>query len=655
MATHDYVIANQSGAAFRTDLNNALAAIVSNNSNSSSPATTYAYQWWADTSAGVLKIRNSANNAWIELLQLDGTLTLEDGSASTPALAFRDDLNTGIFSSAADTFNVATGGVGRLEISTSAVTFNESGADVDFRIEGDTNTHLFFVDAGNDKIGFGTSSITDGVYCFNAGTANGVANFISSDAGAVINITDNSARSSIEQNGTDLKIISDTGDADASSTIKLQVDASTKMTILSSGAVGIGTTSPSEAIHVTGGHGAGVLAQSGGTTSGGLIRMQNTQSGTQEFYFGVGGGANNFVDGRGLLLRDVTQGATRLVVLTSGNVGIGVIDPDKTLEVNGGVAGNGLLIGRANNVYPVIQRHTAGAGSQTLTITGGAGLSEASTSAPTFNDALNGAAITLGGGNPTSDTFGGGINYYANGSTSPNNPSTGNQHVFYVRTAANTLTEKMRLDHHGGLRINTTSVNLADELFSITEPSTDHEIAGFRVNNASHTKNMVNMAHVADSGDRIMFKFMRTGSLSQVGRIVTSASTTTFDTNSDYRLKENEVLISDGITRLKTLKPYRFNFKIEPDKTVDGFFAHEVSSAVPEAITGVKDAVETTYYTNGDTIPDGKAVGDVKEENAILPQGLDYSKFTPLLTAALQEAISKIEVLETKVAALEAA
>jgi len=119
MATHDYVIANQSGAAFRTDLNNALAAIVSNNSNSSEPATMYAYQWWADTNTGTLKIRNSTNNGWVELLQLDGTLTLEDGSASTPGLAFRDDLNTGIFSSAADTFNVATAGVERMRINSS--------------------------------------------------------------------------------------------------------------------------------------------------------------------------------------------------------------------------------------------------------------------------------------------------------------------------------------------------------------------------------------------------------------------------------------------------------------------------------------------------------------------------------------------------------
>ena len=114
MATHDYIIDNSTGQNVRQDINNALAAIVSNNSTSSSPSTTYAYQWWADTSNNVLKIRNSANNAWIELLQLDGTLPLEDGSASTPALAFRDDLDTGIFSSAANTFDIATAGSKRL-------------------------------------------------------------------------------------------------------------------------------------------------------------------------------------------------------------------------------------------------------------------------------------------------------------------------------------------------------------------------------------------------------------------------------------------------------------------------------------------------------------------------------------------------------------
>jgi hypothetical protein len=119
MPTHDYNLANQSGAAFREDLNLALAAIVSNNSNSSSPSTTYAYQWWADTSNNVLKIRNSANNAWIELLQLDGTITLEDGSASSPALGFRDDLDTGVFSGGANEFNISTGGLERFVLDSS--------------------------------------------------------------------------------------------------------------------------------------------------------------------------------------------------------------------------------------------------------------------------------------------------------------------------------------------------------------------------------------------------------------------------------------------------------------------------------------------------------------------------------------------------------
>ena len=119
---HDYVLDNATGANFRADLNNALAAIVSNNSSSSEPSTKYAYQWWADTNDGVLKIRNSANDGWVTLLQLDGTLTLEDGSNTAPALGFRDDLNTGIFSSAADTLDITCGGTTRGSFSSSGLT-----------------------------------------------------------------------------------------------------------------------------------------------------------------------------------------------------------------------------------------------------------------------------------------------------------------------------------------------------------------------------------------------------------------------------------------------------------------------------------------------------------------------------------------------------
>ena len=118
-----------------------------------------------------------------------------------------------------------------------------------------------------------------------------------------------------------------------------------------------------------------------------------------------------------------------------------------------------------------------------------------------------------------------------------------------------------------------------------------------------------------------------------IGNIVRGAgSSVAYNTSSDYRLKENVVAISDGITRLKTLKPSRFNFKSDSSITLDGFLAHEVT-AVPEAITGTKDEVDS--------------------DNNPVYQGIDQSKLVPLLTAALQEAVTKIETLETKVAALE--
>ena len=142
------------------------------------------------------------------------------------------------------------------------------------------------------------------------------------------------------------------------------------------------------------------------------------------------------------------------------------------------------------------------------------------------------------------------------------------------------------------------------------------------------------------------------------GSIATVNEEISWNSNSDYRLKENQVAISDGITRVKQLKPYRFNFKKTPDKTIDGFFAHEVQTVVPNAVSGTKDATKDILYDADDAqkgnIPSGKSIGDVKETVPVI-QGLDSSKLIPLLTATLQEAITKIETLETKVAALEAA
>ena len=146
-----------------------------------------------------------------------------------------------------------------------------------------------------------------------------------------------------------------------------------------------------------------------------------------------------------------------------------------------------------------------------------------------------------------------------------------------------------------------------------------------------------------NDSDGTLMVFARGGT--HVGHISVGSSSTAYNTTSDYRLKENEVIITDGITRLKQLKPYQFNWKTDSTNTkLDGFFAHEVSSIVPEAITGTKDEV---YDEDDDE-------ANIKKGDPLY-QVIDQSKLVPLLTAALQEAITEIETLKTKVAALEAA
>jgi len=121
-----------------------------------------------------------------------------------------------------------------------------------------------------------------------------------------------------------------------------------------------------------------------------------------------------------------------------------------------------------------------------------------------------------------------------------------------------------------------------------------------------------------------------------VGTISVNGSATAYNTSSDYRLKENVDYTWDATTRLKQLKPARFNFIADDTNTpVDGFIAHEVSSVVPEAVSGEKDATET--YTDNEG----------NEQTRIVSQGIDQSKLVPLLVKTIQE-------LEARIAALEA-
>jgi hypothetical protein len=163
-----------------------------------------------------------------------------------------------------------------------------------------------------------------------------------------------------------------------------------------------------------------------------------------------------------------------------------------------------------------------------------------------------------------------------------------------------------------------------------------------------------------------------------VGSITTNASATAYNTSSDYRLKENVNYDFDATTRLKQLKPARFNFIADANRTVDGFLAHEVQLVIPEAIHGTKDETETKEKVvvnyNGRVIAqnieqadweagkilneEGKSqypIDSTWEASKVVPvyQGIDQAKLTPILTKALQEAIAKIESLEARLTTLE--
>jgi len=135
-----------------------------------------------------------------------------------------------------------------------------------------------------------------------------------------------------------------------------------------------------------------------------------------------------------------------------------------------------------------------------------------------------------------------------------------------------------------------------------------------------------------------------------VGSIYLSGSGTSFNTSSDYRLKENVNYDWDATTRLKQLKPARFNFIVDAETTVDGFLAHEAQTVVPECVVGTKDAMQDEEYEVTPAVMDGETVvTEAVMGTRSVPdmQGIDQSKLVPLLVKTIQE-------LEARIAALEA-
>ena len=171
-------------------------------------------------------------------------------------------------------------------------------------------------------------------------------------------------------------------------------------------------------------------------------------------------------------------------------------------------------------------------------------------------------------------------------------------------------TESFRVDSGGQFLRNTTS-------------STVNSSSGEIVVVNDGNRPAINVA-ADSSSSRTGIVFTNTNNT--VGSIAMSGSATAYNTSSDYRLKENVTYSWDATTRLKQLKPARFNFIADADTSVDGFLAHEVQTVVPQAITGIKDEVD--------------------EEGNPVMQGIDHSHLVPLLVKTIQELEARITALE---------
>jgi hypothetical protein len=438
---------------------------------------------------------------------------------------------------------------------------------------------------------------------------------------------------------------------------------SEKVRIDSSGRVGIGTSTPATVVDIEASADAYITIQPG-TTDGNVGLLINNSAGTQK------GVILYDTDDNYMLLS--TENTERMRIDSAGRLGIGTTNPQRKLVVSEGGAqgfefypgdaGGGNTLNHYNrntsnfvNVTTTADQHiwARAEGEKARIDSSGRLLVGTSTNIGSQNIQIGTAQGTLGLYKFANNDDGGELTFATsrNGTvgsqTIVNNGDflgrmffRGSDGSAFIRGAeiacrvdgtpgandmpgrlsfsttadgASSPTERMRITQGGHVLIGCTSL-----------PNSSIKGAGFYITNTD-TEYLSSINTTASKTHVIFYNPNGT-----VGTIATSGSATAYNTSSDYRLKENVTPVSDGITRLQQLKPSRFNFIVDPDKTVDGFLAHEVQTIVPEAITGEKDAVD--------------------DEGNPIYQGIDQSKLVPLLTAALQEAIAKIETLEGMIA-----
>jgi len=270
----------------------------------------------------------------------------------------------------------------------------------------------------------------------------------------------------------------------------------------------------------------------------------------------------------------------------------------------------------AGNSFVTITRNDSGPNAPQLSLQKSRGTANGQFTVVNSNDQLG--QINFKGADGTADITAAQILSEVDG-TPGTNDMPGRLVFSTTADGASSPTERMRIRNDGRILLGTTTDGGAGGL--TVRPSASEGAAQliFDRTNTTNTSTVV----VFENND------------GTVGTITYSNTAVAYNTTSDYRLKENVVPLTGAANRLNQLKVHRFNFIADPDRTVDGFIAHEAQAIVPECVTGTKDEVDD----------DGNPVY----------QGIDQSKLVPLLTAALQEALAEIASLKDRVAALEGA
>ncbi len=383
---------------------------------------------------------------------------------------------------------------------------------------------------------------------------------------------------------------------------------SERMRITSDGKVGIGDSAPLAKLQVT-------TANSGVSphaladelfieNSGDVgITLGSSTSGTGNIMFGDSGDPNRgrirYHQSTDLMEFGTAGGNEKLVINSSGNVGIGTSSPDYSLEV----AGTGLF--------------------------GGSVMATGSTTTTASRRAImthDGSSMKL----------------MASGDSVHRNM------IFYRDGGSD---EAMRIDTSNRVKIG------ASTGYTFTSQLNVFNTASLRSTDNYNGSPNVYLFSGVDTTGGLFFEFTKADG-TRIGSVTrASATSVAYNTTSDYRLKENVVDLDNATARLKQLQPKRFNFIADADTTVDGFLAHEVSDIVPEAITGEKDEIRdfgNIVDSNNNIVTENvnenypKEEGQtwVKTETRPVYQGIDQAKLVPLLVKTIQELEARITTLE---------